>query len=149
MNSDDIGLMAYVDGALAARQRAEVERMLDDDPDAARCVAWLAASRLPYAHAFAHQRLPPVPASLANTIDIMSHMARRRTGLTASIDCRESANDAFAEKRCCTVSGTTSRTASSQRRWIALAGFGVALGIAFVAGACVCRFAMCVPYAAN
>ncbi|MPW19392.1 hypothetical protein GCT13_21435 [Paraburkholderia sp. CNPSo 3157] len=141
MNSDDIELMAYVDGALAARRRAEVERMFDDDPDATRRVAWLGASRLPYVQAFAHQRLPPVPASLANTIDVMAHTARRRTDFTAFVDGRESANDAFAGKRC----GTT----WNWRRWIALAWFGAALGIAFVAGASVCRLVLCLAHAAN
>ena len=49
MNLDDIELMAYVDGTLPAHEREAVERALSGSPEAMRRVAWLRASRLPYA----------------------------------------------------------------------------------------------------
>jgi anti-sigma factor RsiW len=74
--SDDAELLAYVDGALSAREREAFERKLERSPDAALRMARLEASRLPYAQAFAHRRLPPVPASLASMVDGIARAAR-------------------------------------------------------------------------
>jgi anti-sigma factor RsiW len=77
MNPDDIELMAYVDGTLPAREREAVERALNGSSDAMQRVARLAASRLPYAEAFAQQALPPVPESLSAWIGEMARAAQK------------------------------------------------------------------------
>ncbi|WP_082508677.1 anti-sigma factor family protein [Burkholderia sp. Leaf177] len=76
MKSDDILLMAYVDGELPLHEREEVERELRTSPDVAERVALLQASRLPYRDAFAGQKLPPVPASLTAKIEEMARAAK-------------------------------------------------------------------------
>ncbi|MCX5544328.1 anti-sigma factor [Paraburkholderia sp. CNPSo 3076] len=64
MTMDDILLMAYVDGELAPHEREDVEKTISASPEIAERVALIAASALRYQHAFAHQKLPPVPERL-------------------------------------------------------------------------------------
>ncbi|WP_310631916.1 anti-sigma factor [Paraburkholderia sp.] len=68
MNMDDVLLMAYVDGELTPRERENVEKTMSVSPDVARRVACFQASALRYRHAFAYQRLPPVPERLARRV---------------------------------------------------------------------------------
>lgn len=68
MKIDDTLLMAYVDGELAPHERVEVEREIGSSDELAERVALFRASTLPYTDAFAHQDLPPVPASLTQKI---------------------------------------------------------------------------------
>ncbi|WP_321893942.1 anti-sigma factor family protein [Paraburkholderia tropica] len=72
MNMDDVLLMAYVDGELTPRERENVEKTMSVSPDVARRVACFQASALRYRHAFAHQRLPPVPERLAQRVAELS-----------------------------------------------------------------------------
>jgi anti-sigma factor RsiW len=76
MKVDDILLMAYVDGELAPHERHEVEREIGSSAELAERVALFRASTLPYEEAFAHQELPPVPASLTQKI---AELARAHT----------------------------------------------------------------------
>ena len=78
MKSDDILLMAYVDGELPPHEREEVERELRTSPDLAERVALLQASRLPYRDAFAAQELPPVPPGLSAKIEEMALAAKAK-----------------------------------------------------------------------
>lgn len=78
MKIDDIVLMSYVDNELSPEERKQVEQEIRASRDLADRVALLEASRLPYRQAFAQQKLPPVPASLKNSIDdlLRAHAAR-------------------------------------------------------------------------
>jgi len=96
MKSDDILLMAYVDGELPLHEREEVERELRTSPEVAERVGPLQASRLPYRDAFAGQTLPPVPASLTAKIEEMARAAKARTDTTAHPDV--SVNDPAVER---------------------------------------------------
>ncbi len=71
MKTDDILLIAYVDGDLPPQDRQEVEKEIGSRRGrrVAERVALLQASRLPYQEAFAHQKLPPVPESLTRKIE--------------------------------------------------------------------------------
>jgi anti-sigma factor RsiW len=62
--SDEL-LHAYVDGALEAQQRAEVERYLASDPDAAQRVAAYASQREMLRNAYAHVLEEAVPQRFA------------------------------------------------------------------------------------
>lgn len=72
MTMDDILLMAYIDGELTPREREDVEKTISVSPEIAERVALFAASALRYQHAFAHQKLPPVPERLALEIEQLS-----------------------------------------------------------------------------
>jgi anti-sigma factor RsiW len=87
MKTDDILLMAYVDGELPPREDQEVENEIAASPDVAKRVALFRASRLPYREAFAHQKLPPIPESLTKKIE---EMARTHAAMPANTG----ANDA-------------------------------------------------------
>jgi anti-sigma factor RsiW len=78
MKTDDLMLMAYVDGELSAEESREVEDHIRASAEAAELVALLRASRLDYKQAFATQKLPPVPDSLTQKIEAMarSHSAK-------------------------------------------------------------------------
>ncbi|WP_250517073.1 anti-sigma factor [Caballeronia sp. INDeC2] len=130
MNSDDIELLAYVDGALSTHEREAVERKLAASPDAALRARWLAASRLPYAQAFAGQRLPPVPPSLERMVDGIVHAARLDASSAHGMARRVCANDAGLDV-------PRSRTNDARRT----VGSGW-LAAAFVAGALVCGLAL-------
>ena len=69
MKTDDLMLMAYVDGELAADESREVEEHIRASSEAAELVALLRASRVDYKQAFATQNLPPVPDSLTQKIE--------------------------------------------------------------------------------
>lgn len=75
MKMDDLHLMAYVDGELSPHDRHEVEREMTRSAEVSDRVALLKASQLPYQEAFAHQKLPPVPESLARKIEDMARAA--------------------------------------------------------------------------
>ena len=72
MTMDDILLMAYVDGGLTPREREDVEKTISASPEIAERVALFKASALRYQHAFAHQKLPPVPERLTLKIEQLS-----------------------------------------------------------------------------
>ena len=86
MKTDDLLLMAYVDGELAPNECREIEEHIRACTDAAEIVALLRASRLDYKQAFATQKLPPVPDSLTQKIEAM---ARAHSNKSAA----EGAND--------------------------------------------------------
>jgi anti-sigma factor RsiW len=75
MKTDDIQLMAYVDGNLSPQNRQKIEAEIRGSLKTAARVALLQASRLPYRQAFAHQDLPPVPQSLIKRIADMVRAA--------------------------------------------------------------------------
>ena len=79
MKMDSILLMAYVDGELSAEECHEVEKEIAVSPDAAEFVAQLQNARLPYAEAFAQQKLPPVPDSLTEAVAAMARAHAQRT----------------------------------------------------------------------
>ena len=133
MKSDDILLMAYVDGELPPHQREEVERELRTSPDVAERVALLQASRLPYRDAFAAQKLPPVPASLSAKIEEMARAAKTKAaqsvaGPTAGPDT--SVNDPVVPR----APGSAASSTIRSRLRVAPAW----LGVAFLAGAFAC-----------
>jgi anti-sigma factor RsiW len=121
MKSDDILLMAYVDGELPPHQREEVERELRTSPDVAERVALLQASRLPYSDAFAAQKLPPV--------EEMARAAKAKTvESVATPDV--SVNDPVVPR----APGSPSSSPIRSRLRVAPAW----LGVAFLAGAFAC-----------
>jgi anti-sigma factor RsiW len=67
-NIDDILLVAYVDGELAAEERLEVEQAIHESADIAQRVALLEAAKQSYRQAYAQHALPPVPESLKQKI---------------------------------------------------------------------------------
>jgi anti-sigma factor RsiW len=72
MKTDDVVLMAYVDGELPPDEGHDVEEQIRVSAEAAELVALLQASRVDYKKAFATQELPPVPDSLTQKIDAMA-----------------------------------------------------------------------------
>ncbi|QIE27323.1 hypothetical protein SBC1_52410 (plasmid) [Caballeronia sp. SBC1] len=72
MKTDDLMLMAYVDGELALGESLQVEEHIRASSEAAELVALLQASRLDYKQAFDAQKLPPVPDSLTRKIEAMA-----------------------------------------------------------------------------
>ncbi|SAL34270.1 transmembrane anti-sigma factor [Caballeronia cordobensis] len=132
MTPDDIELLAYVDGKLPAPERAALERLLAASPDAALRVKRLEASSLPYAEAFAYQRLPPVPPSLARMIDGIAQAARLDTPGPAHSGRGAGAND---DRNI----GAPVWHATARVRRTAAAGW---LAAAFFAGALACGFAL-------
>lgn len=91
MKMDTILLMAYVDGELSTEECQEVEKEIAVSPDAAEFVAQLQTARLPYAEAFAQQKLPPVPDSLTQAVAAMTRAHAQRTA-------EPGANDASVER---------------------------------------------------
>jgi anti-sigma factor RsiW len=81
MKTDDLMLMAYVDGELAPGESREVEEHIRASIEAAELVALLRASRLDYKQVFAAQKLPPVPESLTRKIEAIT-----RAHITKSAD---------------------------------------------------------------
>jgi anti-sigma factor RsiW len=79
MKMDSILLMAYVDGELSAEECQEVEKEIAVSPDAAELVAQLQNARLPYAEAFAQQKLPPMRDSLTEAVAAMARAHAQRT----------------------------------------------------------------------
>jgi anti-sigma factor RsiW len=72
MKIDDVLLLSYVDGVLSADQKQQVEEGIGSSAELAERVALLRASRLPYQHAFAHQKLPDVPERLVALVGRIS-----------------------------------------------------------------------------
>jgi anti-sigma factor RsiW len=129
MKSDDILLLAYVDGELPPHQREEVERELRTSPDVAERVALLQASRLPYREAFASQKLPPVPPSLSAKIEELARAAKAKT--TESVASPNvSVNDPVVPR----APGSPASSRIRSRLRVAPAW----LGVAFLAGAFAC-----------
>lgn len=94
MKMDSILLMAYVDGELSADERHEVEKEIAVSPDAAEFVAQLQSARLPYAEAFAQQKLPALPDSLTEAVTAMARAHAQRTTTPGANDATV-ARDAF------------------------------------------------------
>jgi anti-sigma factor RsiW len=135
MKSDDILLMAYVDGELPPHEREEVERELRTSPDVAERVALLRASRLPYRDAFAGQKLPPVPPSLSAKIEEMARAAKAKAAQPGadpnpSVSPDVSVNDPVVPRG----PGSTPSSPIRSRLRVAPAW----LGVAFLAGAFAC-----------
>jgi len=80
--ADDALLMAYVDGELTPQQCEEIEQLMNASPDVAERVALFMSSVLPYSEAFARQAVPPVPDSLASSVDAL--IAQHAAGSSAS-----------------------------------------------------------------
>jgi anti-sigma factor RsiW len=78
--------MAYVDGELSPLECQEVEREIAVSPDVAELVAQLQSSWLPYAEAFAQQKLLPVPDSLTEAIAAMAREHAQRSAPRAAND---------------------------------------------------------------
>ncbi|MEJ0003932.1 MAG: anti-sigma factor [Pararobbsia sp.] len=72
MKMDDSLLIAYVDGLLPPDERDKVEREIEQSPEAAACIERLYASRVRYEYAFAHQKLPAMPATLVARIEAIT-----------------------------------------------------------------------------
>ena len=72
MKTDDLMLMAYVDGELSPGESREVEDHIRASSEAAELVALLRASRVDYKQAFATKKLPPVPESLTRRIETIT-----------------------------------------------------------------------------
>jgi anti-sigma factor RsiW len=119
MKMDSILLMAYVDGELSAEECQEVEKEIAVSPEAAEFVAQLQTARLPYAEAFAQQKLPPVPDSLTRTVAAMARAHAQRTATPGANDATV-APDAFAP-----ASAPTRSRLRIAPQWLA---------VAFVAG---------------
>ena len=68
MTIDESTLLAYVDGALSAQQRARVEAALAHDPALRAQVDTLRASCLPYQSAYALVATPAMPGSLESRV---------------------------------------------------------------------------------
>jgi anti-sigma factor RsiW len=133
MKSDDILLMAYVDGELPPHEREEVERELRTSADVAERVALLRASRLPYRDAFAGQTLPPVPPSLSAKIEEMARAAKAKAaqpGAGPNVSPDVSVNDPVVPR----TPGSASSSPIRSRLRVAPAW----LGVAFLAGAFAC-----------
>lgn len=124
MKTDDILLIAYVDGDLAPRDREEVEKEIGESAEVAERVALLRASRLPYQEAFAHQKLPPVPESLTKRIEELARAALETETANGS---RPAINDAVLER-----DSTTPPSAPVRSR---IRNTPAWLAVAFVAGA--------------
>jgi anti-sigma factor RsiW len=92
MKMDSILLMAYVDGELSAEECQEVEKEIAVSPDAAEFVAQLQTARLPYAEAFAQQKLPPVPDSLTSAVAAMARAHEQRTTTPGANDAAVAPN---------------------------------------------------------
>ena len=86
MKMDSVLLVAYVDGELSAEECQEIEKEIAVSPDAAELVAQLRASQLPYAQAFAQQKLPPVPDSLTEAVAAMARAHAQRTDTPGAND---------------------------------------------------------------
>jgi anti-sigma factor RsiW len=129
MKSDDILLLAYVDGELPPAQREEVERELRTSPDVAERVALLQASRLPYREVFAAQKLPPVPPSLSAKIEEMARAAKAKTAESVASP-NVSVNDPVVPR----APGSPASSPIRSRLRVAPAW----LGVAFLAGAFAC-----------
>jgi anti-sigma factor RsiW len=93
MKTDDILLMAYVDGELPPEERLEVEQQIAASAEVAERVALFEASRLPYGDAFAKQKLPPVPESLTKAIENLA----RQHAANPNANSDKSANDPVLE----------------------------------------------------
>ena len=86
MKTDDLMLMAYVDGELAADESREVEEHIRASSEAAELVALLRASRVDYKQAFATQNLPPVPDSLTQKIEAISRARSAKSAAPGAND---------------------------------------------------------------
>lgn len=86
MKTDDVVLMAYVDGELPPDERHEVEEHIRDCAEAAELIALLRASRVDYKKAFATQELPPVPDSLTRKIEAMSQAYSHKSAAPGAND---------------------------------------------------------------
>jgi len=86
MKTDDLMLMAYVDGELAPEESREVEEHIRASAEAAELVALLRASRVDYKQAFATQNLPPVPDSLTQKIEAIARAQSTKSAAPGAND---------------------------------------------------------------
>jgi len=89
MKVDDTVLMAYVDDELSPQERQQIEDELRAHAEFADKVALLQASRLPYREAFATQKLPPVPESLARRVDDLIRAHTQAAKLSAAAQAQQ------------------------------------------------------------
>ncbi|GGP26108.1 hypothetical protein [Silvimonas amylolytica] len=78
MKLNETLLLAWVDGELSAADADEVARLVAESPEALATAQALAASRLPYAEAFASEVQPDIPASLRTSIHVLAQASRER-----------------------------------------------------------------------
>ena len=133
MTMDDILLMAYVDGKLTPREREDVEKTISVSPEIAQRVALFKASALRYRHAFAHQKLPPVPERLTLEIE---QLCRAYSGAP------EPARSADSARRGATEPGWSSRLLSHLPFRFALNLSLPGLAMTFAAGALSCALVL-------
>jgi anti-sigma factor RsiW len=141
MKSDDILLMAYVDGELPPHDREEVERELRTSPDMAERVALLQASRLPYRDAFAGQKLPPVPPTLTAKIEEMARAGKAKAAHQESDSAFSPAANPAAHPDTSVNDPVISHAPGSPASSTIRSRLRVApawLGVAFLAGAFAC-----------
>ncbi len=123
MKIDDVLLLSYVDGELPVDQKQQVEEGIRSSAELAERVALLRASRLPYQHAFAHQKLPAMPPRLRALVD---RMAQGEVG--AAFD--DADNSAYTDSR---IGGAKPMPPPMMRPVFRVAPAWLA--VAFVAGA--------------
>jgi anti-sigma factor RsiW len=80
MRVNDILLTTYVDGLLSPEERDKVEREIERSPELRTRAERMRAARLPYEDVFAHQKVPPVPASLVALIDKLARSSTQKYG---------------------------------------------------------------------
>lgn len=71
MNISDENLIKYCDGTLNAEQTERILEATQLDPELARRIQSIEASRLPYQEAFSQHSTPPIPDSLINRVNDM------------------------------------------------------------------------------
>lgn len=85
MSVDETDLLAYVDGLLTPKRRAEVEAAVAGCPELAASLAAMRASVLPYDAAYAARPPPAVPSRLSARIrELVDADSRRQQRHTAS-----------------------------------------------------------------
>ncbi|WP_246793513.1 anti-sigma factor family protein [Burkholderia perseverans] len=139
MTIDDASLLAYVDGELPPEDRARIETAIGTSQELASRVTLLRASQLPYGEAFAQQALPPVPESLARSVDELIRRHRAGMPLQAMPDEEESeAPDAQSDA---SLGDNVHRLRPRARRLLPAVSWPK-LAVAFVAGAFCCGLAL-------
>ncbi len=65
-------LLAYVDDQLDETEIAEIETLLKHNPEATAFVRLLKAGDVPYAEAFAHELIEPLPDTIVEYVQTVS-----------------------------------------------------------------------------
>jgi anti-sigma factor RsiW len=134
MTMDDILLLAYVDGELAPEERLEVEKAIQTSATLAERVALLEASKLPYRHAFAQQKLPPVPESLKQKIAELTEAYASPSNLGARLSSSAGTSAGVNDPVGSDSQASSRSTPIVSRMRVAMPW----LAVAFVAGAFCC-----------